>query len=212
MALANINELLLVYTTYFIATASPGPSNMAIMGTAMKKGRAPALAMASGVVVSSMIWACLAAAGILTLLATFAELLFALKIIGGLYLLWLAFKAGKSALKPVSPAQDPATTQYPAGYTTMFRQGILMHITNPKAILTWVAIMSVALKPGAASASLPAIVLGCAAICITVFSGYAVLFSTALMIGLYRKIQRGLDGVLAICFTLAGLRLLTGRN
>lgn len=39
MALSH--ELILIFTTYFVATASPGPSNMAIMGTAMKKGRGP---------------------------------------------------------------------------------------------------------------------------------------------------------------------------
>ena len=33
------------------------------------------------------------------LLATFAQLMIVLKIGGGLYLLWLAFKAGKSALR-----------------------------------------------------------------------------------------------------------------
>ncbi|WAH61845.1 hypothetical protein LZ023_34815 (plasmid) [Pseudomonas silvicola] len=47
MALSH--ELILIYTTYFVATASPGPSNMAIMGTAMK-GRGAALALASGVI------------------------------------------------------------------------------------------------------------------------------------------------------------------
>ena len=41
MALSH--ELLLIFTTYFVATASPGPSNMAIMGTAMKRAGGPPL-------------------------------------------------------------------------------------------------------------------------------------------------------------------------
>lgn len=81
------HELILIYTTYFVATASPGPSNMAIMGTAMKKGRGAALALAGGVISGSMMWALLAACGVLTVLATFAQLLIVLKIGGGLYLL-----------------------------------------------------------------------------------------------------------------------------
>lgn len=68
MALSH--ELMLIYTTYFVATASPGPSNMAIMGTAMKPGRGAALSLAGGVIGGSMLWA--------------------LKMGGGLYLLWLA--------------------------------------------------------------------------------------------------------------------------
>ena len=38
------SQIGLVYATYLLATASPGPSNMAIMATAMRDGRGPALA------------------------------------------------------------------------------------------------------------------------------------------------------------------------
>lgn len=210
MALSH--ELILIYTTYFVATASPGPSNMAIMGTAMKQGRGSALALAGGVIGGSMLWALLAACGVLTVLATFAQLLVILKIGGGLYLLWLASKAGRSALrKPDAPefAQHSGT---PAQYGRMFRQGLLMHVGNPKAILTWVAIMSVALKPEAASSTLPMIIAGCAGICVLVFCGYALLFSTAPMATFYRKIRRGLDALLACCFAIAGLKLVFSRN
>lgn len=209
--MALTQELLLIYTTYFVATASPGPSNMAIMGIAMKNGRGAALALAAGVIGGSMLWALLAACGVLTVLATFAQLLIVLKIAGGLYLLWLAFKAGKSALRN---AEVSGTEENPAksSFGRLFRQGMLMHVGNPKAILTWVAIMSVALKPDAAAATLPLIIGGCAAICITVFCGYALLFSTAAMGAFYRRIRRGLDALLACCFAVAGLKLVFSRQ
>lgn len=209
MALSH--ELILIYTTYFVATASPGPSNMAIMGTAMKKGRGAALALAAGVIGGSMLWALLAACGVLTVLATFAQLLIVLKIGGGLYLLWLAFKAGKSALRRTDTAEFASSTESVA-FGKLFRQGILMHIGNPKAILTWVAIMSVALKPDAAASTLPMIISGCAAICVVVFCGYAVLFSTAMMAAFYRRIRRALDALLACCFAMAGLKLVFSRS
>lgn len=85
----------------------------------------------------------------------------------------------------------------------LFHQGILMHVGNPKAILTWVAIMSVALKPDAAASILPAVV-GCATICVFVFGGYALLCSTAVMTAFY--LRHGLDLLLACCFAVAGLK------
>ncbi|WP_182057400.1 LysE family translocator [Pantoea sp. ME81] len=209
MALSH--ELILIYTTYFVATASPGPSNMAIMGTAMKRGRGAALALASGVISGSMMWALLAACGVLTVLATFAQLLIVLKIGGGLYLLWLAYKAGKSALRRPD-ANELSASGDKVAFIRLFRQGILMHVGNPKAILTWVAIMSVALKPDAATSTLPMIIAGCATICVLVFCGYAVLFSTAVMAAFYRRIRRGLDALLACCFAVAGLKLVFSRN
>ncbi|MCE0491132.1 LysE family translocator [Pantoea sp. Mb-10] len=209
MALSH--ELILIYTTYFIAAASPGPSTMAIMGTAMKQGRGAALALACGVICGAMTWALLAACGVLTVLATFAQLLIALKIGGGVYLLWLAWKAGKSALTYA----DSAGAQRPdaaTSFSRLFRQGILMHVGNPKAILTWVAIMSVALKPGAAASTLPLILAGCATLCVGIFFGYALLFSTPLMAAFYRRIRRGLDALLACCFAVAGIKLLLSRS
>jgi len=205
------HELILIYTTYFVAIASPGPSNMAIMATAMKQGRGAALALASGVISGSMIWALLAACGVLTVLATFAQLLIVLKIGGGLYLLWLAFKAGKSAVRGAIAGEDRPNAQR-ASFGRLFRQGILMHVGNPKAILTWVAIMSVALKPDAAASTLPLIIAGCATLCVLVFGGYALLFSTAVMAAFYRRIRRGLDALLACCFTVAGLKLVFSRS
>jgi len=75
-----------------------------------------------------------------------------------------------------------------------------------------VAIMSFALKPDAVSSTLPMIICGCAEICMVVFGGYALLFSTAVMSAFYRRIRRGLDALLACCFALAGLKLVFSRN
>lgn len=59
--MALLHEFILIYSTYFVATASPGPSNMAIMDTAMNKGRTAALALAGAVIGGSLMWALLAA-------------------------------------------------------------------------------------------------------------------------------------------------------
>jgi threonine/homoserine/homoserine lactone efflux protein len=83
-------NLVLAYSTYALGTASPGPSNLAVMATAMNGGRKPALALALGVVSGSACWGLLAAFGLSAVLASYASALFAMKILGGLYLLWLA--------------------------------------------------------------------------------------------------------------------------
>ena len=48
--------LTIALTAYAIGVASPGPSNMAIMATAMSQGRQYALALAAGVVCGSVAW------------------------------------------------------------------------------------------------------------------------------------------------------------
>jgi len=152
------NQIALAYGTYLIATASPGPSNMAIMGTAMRDGRLPALVLAAGVITGSLFWAILAATGISAVLAAYAEALFVIKMAGGVYLLYLAFRTGRSALKPSSDFAKMAPGCLTPRYRWLYRQGILMHIGNPKAVLAWMAIMSLGLHENAPGGTLPAII------------------------------------------------------
>ena len=95
-----MSQLAIVYGAYIVATASPGPSTMAIMAAAMRHGRAPALVLAAGVITGSLFWALLAATGISAILAAYANVLYVIKIAGGFYLLYLAIRAGRSAMQP----------------------------------------------------------------------------------------------------------------
>ncbi|ABK08737.1 LysE family translocator [Burkholderia orbicola] len=202
------SQIALVYGTYLVATASPGPSNMAIMATAMRDGRLPALVLAAGVITGSLFWAILAATGVSAVLAAYAEALVVIKMVGGVYLLYLAFRTGRSALKP-GPGfakMEPGRPTPP--YRRLYRQGILMHIGNPKAVLAWMAIMSLGLQEHASGGTLPAIIGGCALLGVIVFGGYAVLFSTARMIAVYARLRRWIEGTLSAVFAVAGVNLL----
>jgi threonine/homoserine/homoserine lactone efflux protein len=202
------SQLALVYGMYLIATASPGPSNLAIMGTAMQEGRGPALALAGGVVTGSLFWAILAATGVAAVLIHYLPALVLLKYAGGLYLLYLAFRAGKSAMSRDFAVAGLHPVREPPRYWALYRQGALMHIGNPKAVIAWIAIISLGLQQDSPDAGLPAIVGGCALIGILVFGSYAIAFSTTPMIALYPRARRGIEALLAAVFAAAGLKLL----
>jgi threonine/homoserine/homoserine lactone efflux protein len=94
----------------------------------------------------------------------------------------------------------------------LYRRGFLMHITNPKAIMSWLAVMSLGLQPDSPGFILPAILIGCASLGTLIFGGYAVLFSTAPMVRAYARARRWIEGSLACLFSYAGLRLLLSRG
>ena len=204
----HLHHLAIVYGAYIIATASPVPSNMAIMAVAMQRGRKAGLSIAAGIVTGSLIWASTAATGLSALLATYADALLVIKIAGGLYLLYLAWKAARSALAPAARGAQQAIHSH----GSLYRRGLLMHLTNPKAIMGWLAIMSLGLQPGAPPFVLPAILGGCAILAVCVFGGYALLFSTAPMVRAYTRARRWIEGALSLCFGYAGLRLLLSRG
>ncbi|WP_439878680.1 LysE family translocator [Pseudomonas prosekii] len=205
----DIHNLLLVFTAYIIGAASPGPSNMRIMGVAMNQGRRPALLLAAGVISGSFFWGSLAATGVSAVLTQYAQALGILKVVGGVYLLFLAIKAGRSALiTDEKLAMQLAAVPSVSGFT-LYQRGLLMHLTNPKALLGWVATMTLGLGPNASSITVAVILAGCAILSVTIFCGYAIVFSTAPMIRGYRKARRWIEGALAVVYGAAAIKLLS---
>lgn len=207
----DIHLLLLVFVTYIVGAASPGPSNMRIMSVAMHQGRRPALMLAGGVISGSFFWGSMAATGVSAVIVQYAEALIVLKVIGGAYLLFLASKACRSALTSNERFANELSSASKASGWKLYQRGLLMHLTNPKAILSWIATMTLGLGPGATTSTVAIILAGCAVLSVTIFGGYAVVFSTAPMVRAYQKARRWIEGALAMVFAGAGLKLLFGR-
>jgi threonine/homoserine/homoserine lactone efflux protein len=199
-------DLAIAFAVYAVATASPGPATLAIMGSALAEGRARALALAGGVMAGSVAWGLAAAFGLAVVLHEIAWALVALKIAGGLYLLWLALRAARSALRP-GPPPVPRRGRGPA-----FRIGLGIHLTNPKAVLSWAAIMAIGLPAEAGAAHLALLLGGCAGLGALIFGGYAVAFSAPPLARGYARARRAVEAALAVLFGAAGIRLIAGRE
>lgn len=201
-------QLLAAYTVYLVAVITPGPANLAIIGTAMSEGRKRGIIIALGIFTGSFTWALAAALGLAALLTRYGEVLQILKVLGGIYMLYLAFKAAKSLARPAS-TRDLAR---PVGERHLWRTylaGYAIHMTNPKAIFGWLATISLGLPPGASASSVLLVVGGCLLTGFTVFMAYALLFSTARAVHLYRSARRPLDAVMALFFGAAGAKMIS---
>lgn len=199
-------QLALAWTTYLVGAGSPGPSNMAIMGMAMNAGRKPALWLALGILSGSWFWGVLAALGISQVLANFSAGLIAMKLLCGLYLLWLAFKSGRVACQPHAELSAPKASN--TDPRSLYLRGLGMHLTNPKAVLAWLATVTVGIPANASPHLAWVVVAGCMVMGVGIFTGYALAFSTPAARNVYAKARRWLEGLLAAVFGYAGLRLL----
>lgn len=206
--LQHAPQVISAYLIYLVAVLSPGPATMAIASASLGQGRRHGLAIAAGIFCGSMTWAFAASIGLATLLTHYAHAVTALRILGGLYLLYLAWRAFRSAASANDPMMDKRSH---LGMRRTFLMGYAIHLTNPKAIFAWLAIISVGLPPDATPAAVAIIVSGCLLTGFIVFSGYALLFSTPGALAVYRSARRYIDGALAVLFTSAGIKLLIFR-
>ncbi|MFD1746282.1 LysE family translocator [Rhizobium helianthi] len=201
-------QLVAAYTVYIVAVITPGPANLAIMGTAMNEGRQRAIIMALGIFTGSFTWATAAALGLAAVLTRYGEVLQILKVVGGLYMLYLAFKAAKSLGRRFSGTELQTNTGEKKLSRT-YLTGYAIHLTNPKAIFGWLATISLGLPPGASAGSVALVVCGCLLTGFTVFMSYAFLFSTERAVSLYRSARRPLDALMALFFGAAGVKMIS---
>ncbi len=207
--LSYLPQILPAYLAYIIAVISPGPAIMAIVSTSMMHGRKAGMTISLGIFAGSFTWACAAARGLATLLNTYAIALQILKIFGGLYLLYLAYKA----FRAMRSGDDMPQASAPRNLSTraLLLRGYGIHVTNPKAIFAWLAIIALGMPQGA-PASVAGLIIGiCTTTGFIVFMGYAVLFSTPQALRIYRGLRRWIEGAMAAFYCFAGLKLLTSR-
>ena len=203
--------ILLAYSAFLLAIASPGPNILAVMGTSMSVGRSSGIALSFGVASGSFTWAVLTVVGLSAVLSTYAAALFAIKVFGGLYLLWLACKSFKSAMSKhdIEAHELAGGRRTPFGYLT---RGYIIQMTNPKAALAWIAIISLGLQEGAPLLVGAIIVLGTFVLSILIHTLYAVAFSTPFMVRIYGRARRAIQATLGTFFAFAGIKLLTSRT
>ncbi|MEM9498662.1 MAG: LysE family transporter [Pseudomonadota bacterium] len=207
--LQYLPAIFIILTIFTVGVASPGPATLMILGTAMSRGRATAIALSLGVVTGSLFWGCLAAFGFVAAIKASASLFTAMKIAGGLYLFYLAFRSWRSALTPGANLQLKTVTK--VSLKRNYVRGLLLHITNPKAPLVWLATLSVGLDDAAPLPFLVLTILLCQLVAITIFVGYAFLFSTPTASRIYLSFRRPFDAILGLLFGAAGLKILSSR-
>lgn len=198
--------ILTAYGVFIMGVMSPGPNMLAIMGTSMSVSRPAGVMTAVGIATGTLLWSTLSVTGLTLLLSQFAQVSMILKLVGGSYLIWIGYKTMRAAWRGgdlhlrAGPQGKPLAHHY--------RRGLFVIMSNPKAVLFWLSVMSLVLKPGAPVWVGLAIVVGTTTLSISWYGLLALLFSTQVVLGFYRRARRAIDAVFGGFFTLIGGRIL----
>jgi threonine/homoserine/homoserine lactone efflux protein len=202
----DIANLFLALGIFALGFISIGPNILAIIGTSMEQGRTRGMELALGVGLGSGIWACLTVAGLTALITAYAGVVTILKVFGAAYLLWLAYKAFRSAATPSADLKPAA-----ARGGNLLKYGLLIQMTNPKAALHWIAIVGLGLGADAPLWLGLTLIVATTAISVLGHVAYAMLFSTEPVVRVYRRTRRWIDGGLGVFFTFAAWKIATYR-
>ncbi len=200
-------NLYLILVAALVTSASPGPATLAIAGTSMARGRLSGLSLASGITLGSLVWSVSAALGLGALMLANAWILEIIRYLGALYLLFIAYKSARSALSKKDIAVKSVSGEKPA----LFVKGFLLHIANPKAILFFGSLYSLAVPAGASFEQLFMVIIAVGIQSFVIFHGYALLFSSQMMTRIYLRLRRWFEGAFALGFGAAGIKVLTAR-
>lgn len=119
------------------AAISPGPAVIMSARTGLTEGMRTGFMLALGIGAGAVVWASAAMFGLNLVFTVAPALLWALKIGGAAYLLWMAWHLWRDATKPLA-ADDMRAV--PRSGLSAFRLGLFTQLANPKPAVMFSAI------------------------------------------------------------------------
>ncbi|MBT9190027.1 MULTISPECIES: LysE family translocator [Zobellia] len=124
---------------FMLATAalsvSPGPDNIYVLMQSLVNGKKYGLATTAGLISGCLIHTSLLAFGVSVLIKESETLFFGIKLLGAIYLFYLAYKVFKSS----STLELTEGSVPKKGLWQLFKQGFIMNVLNPKVTIFFLA-------------------------------------------------------------------------
>ncbi|WP_215845025.1 LysE family translocator [Candidatus Pantoea bituminis] len=135
-----VSSLLAIAAVLVMGVISPGPSFIYVARNAVSRSRLHGLVTALGTGAGAALFSVLAMAGLQKVLTAIPEMFIGLKVAGGAYLIWLAYKIARGASQPL----DMTAGNMAAGNSLLktFRDGLFTQLSNPKTAVVFASIFT----------------------------------------------------------------------
>lgn len=210
-----MTSLLLFAAMTLAVCLAPGPNVMLVIGVALKQGFPSALRAIVGVSLINLLYLVLAALGLVALVVASAPLFAVIRYCGAAYLIYLGCQLLRAAWTPHTVDVANASSQSasslqnnPSLQNDPLVQGVITHLSNPKGVLYWAALLPQFLDPQRSFAWQVAVLGGFAiAVDIAVMVGYALIFASASRLLRSSRYFRWIEIFAGIFFIASGLLL-----
>jgi len=200
---------LLHWTTFFAAVIllelSPGADMAFMLGQTVRNGRKAGFAALFGSLVAAYFHVAMAAIGLSALIATSAMAFSIIKWVGVIYLIWLGLQAFKSSETAKTNKAVKSTTT-----GSVFTQGMLISMLNPKVAIFFLAFLPQFVVEGAGPVSLQLLLHGTLLVIVgLLLQSPLILMGSRLASTLNdnQNVRTWLDRGLGVLFFTLGIRL-----
>jgi threonine/homoserine/homoserine lactone efflux protein len=204
----DLSVILAFALATLVLAVTPGPDMALQLSRAINYGRVHGLAAMFGAMVGIMVHTTLVALGISVLIIAAPPLFWALKIVGALYLLWLAYQAvvHGGGLKLAEAARKrPSVWQ-------SFATGVGINLLNPKVVLFFVTFLPQFVDAHDAAATGKLFFLGAEFVLLSIPLGVACVFAAEWLAATFKRskwVERVLNWSFAGIFTAFAATILT---
>jgi threonine/homoserine/homoserine lactone efflux protein len=139
-----------VALAHFLALLSPGPDFVLVVKSAIKNNGKNAIGVAIGIASANALYITLCLIGVGSILAASIYVMIGLKIVGGLFLIYLAvqaLRAHKSSYKNLDISDSKNSDVIKTNFLKEFITGFMSGILNPKNLLFYLSLFTVVLTP-----------------------------------------------------------------
>jgi RhtB (resistance to homoserine/threonine) family protein len=196
--------LIKVLSIFVLALISPGPDFMIVSSLSLTRGRSDGVKAAAGIASVIFLYTLVSLTGLSALFARYFWVTVAIKMGGGLYLVYLGTQLWRASLAKSVRAPLTAAPKRKNAYLT----GVLTCLTNPKAIAFFASIFAFALTPQTELATKAALA---AAVPLTTFFWFSFVafgLSKNKVRARYQRWQRVIDRVTGTALAFFGVKLL----
>jgi RhtB (resistance to homoserine/threonine) family protein len=216
MTTLGIVNLPLFMLAVFLLNVTPGPDTAYIVGRSVSQGRAAGLLSALGVSAGCCVHVLAVAFGLTALLAASTVAFTVIKVVGAAYLIYLGGRMllappeRDDALTEAEPAEQTAAKKRSRPVKSLFMQGFLTNVLNPKVVLFFLSFFPQFVDPHASHKAAAFLALGVVFIVMsTVWNSMVAWVAASVTRSVAGKpgIKRWLDRVVGTAFIGLGARL-----
>ncbi len=203
----TLAAFLAAWALHLVAAASPGPAVLMAARTGVSEGFRTGVWLAFGLGLGAVVWAVAALFGLAVLFRVAPALLWGFKVVGGLFLCWIAFNMWRHAAEPMAP---PGEGRVARGVWGALWLGLATQLANPKPAVFFGAVFVGTVPPGTSLPWIAALLLAVWVNEVACNIAVARLFSFGRTRSLYARLKARIDRVFGGILAVLGLKIAVG--